>query len=165
MSISEMLERGILCLICFLIFYLILLVNQIRIYFIEKEKMIKSKKLLNIQETTNSTKEPIIEMVESSATLLTMIDKIISLEVDKKVAYLKFENKNYNMLSLDKDVKILGNKIFSSVKKEVLTDNELILTSDYLMEYIVSECTLLFTAKVKEFNIAIRTQEIANQQE
>jgi hypothetical protein len=91
--------------------------------------------------------------LELTDAFLNFIDDKISMEI---VNIRRFEivlgtaNKN---LDVDNVIKEVSTKVFNSIKVEVFSDTNFILTESYLIEYIQKRTFLLYMAYLKE-NVA-----------
>lgn len=93
--------------------------------------------------------------VAATTDLLQFVVYLIDVEISERVSLLTFMRQRYNMQNIDKDVQVIGEHVFQSIKKEVLVNSELIVGQDYLMKFISVEVTLRLTAQMTEHNIAI----------
>lgn len=106
-------------------------------------------------ETKAVERMKIGDRTAATTELLKIIDELVSTEVAERMSFLLLANQKYNILNLNDDVNEIGKKIFDSLKKEALLNEEILVNEDYLMSYIVTELTLSFTTSMKQLNVQI----------
>lgn len=95
----------------------------------------------------------IIDAVESTETLLNLIDRLIDNEVAHVLKeQIQFNTKGYNFINIDKDVEKIATSVYNGINVkllEKLNSDDSIITRDYIMSYIVkkSSIVLLYTTR------------------
>lgn len=87
--------------------------------------------------------------------ILSIIDFLIEKEIDMKMHKLSYDEKTYNILKLDDDIKKISGLVFEAISKDAfdIATNATILTKDYILSYITKQTTLMFTQEITKFNI------------
>jgi uncharacterized membrane protein YhiD involved in acid resistance len=106
-------------------------------------------------ETEDLKRMKLGDRVRATNDILKIIDDLVATEVAERMSFLLLANQKYNILNLNDDVNTIGKKIFESIKKEALLDDEVLVNEEYLMNYIITELTLSFTTSMKNLNIQV----------
>lgn len=139
---------GILIFIVVLI--IIFILDDVHELLKEKKKKTKAETILLLKD--ESRLQPNIEMTNA---LLDFIIYMIDSEIAQRISFLTFMRSRYNIQNLDHDVQEIGQRVFNSLKKEVLLNKDLVVNDDYILQFIMTETTLHVTASMTQHNITI----------
>ena len=84
--------------------------------------------------------------------LMKLIDDLIMIEFGSLLHRFAIMNQQYPVNRTDNDVKAVATTVFEAIKGEYFTDDDLILTEDYLFRYITERSKTLILASVMEYN-------------
>lgn len=136
------------------IFFIVILLH-LSVLISNLAEHIKIKSGLLAVETEKKRKDTGISLDQRILTtnnILRLINGLVDLEVTKKVSMMSLLRQRYNMLNMDTDIKQISTKVFLSVKNEIYSNEELILTTDFFLQYITSQTTFHLTTSMVEFN-------------
>ena len=138
----KILEIIIGILIIILILYLCGMFNSISLYFKDKKEVTKeSGEISRISYTTD---------------IMTLCLQLIQLESSKIMqSYISLDIP-YDITKLDEDVEAVSSKVYSALKKNIYNSNNIIITNEYLMSYIVENAKVIllenFTSRQRKIN-------------
>ena len=136
------------------IFFIVILLH-LSVLISNLAEHIKIKSGLLAVETEKKRKDTGISLDQRILTtnnILRLINGLVDLEVTKKVSMMSLLRQRYNMLNMDTDIKQISTKVFLSVKNEIYSNEELILTTDFFLQYITTQTTFHLTTSMVEFN-------------
>lgn len=100
-----------------------------------KEITDSSNQIINDFNDNKPTLE-IDQRIKCTRELLTLIDDTVSLELINNKRYEIFLSSNANNRDIDKDIEDIARSVFDSLRPEVFSDKNLVMTEEYLMKYI-----------------------------
>ena len=100
-----------------------------------KEITDNSNQIINSFNDNKPTLE-IDQRIKCTRELLTLIDDTVSLELINNKRYEIFLSSNINNRDIDKDIEDIARSVFESLRPEVFSDKNLVMTEEYLMKYI-----------------------------
>lgn len=100
-----------------------------------KEITDSSNQIVNNFNDNKPTLE-IDQRIKCTRELLTLIDDTVSLELINNKRYEIFLSSNINNRDIDKDIEDIARSVFESLRPEVFSDKNLVMTEEYLMKYI-----------------------------
>ena len=100
-----------------------------------KEITDSSNQIINDFNDNKPTLE-IDQRIKCTRELLTLIDDTVSLELINNKRYEIFLSSNANNRDIDKDIEDIARSVFESLRPEVFSDKNLVMTEEYLMKYI-----------------------------
>lgn len=101
-----------------------------------KEITDKSNQIINEAKDDGKPTLEIDQRIKCTRELLTLIDDTIALELVNNKRYEIFLNANVNNRDVDKDIEEIASNVFNSLKPEIFSDKNLVMTEEYLMKYI-----------------------------
>lgn len=90
--------------------------------------------------------------VRSTSAVLNLIDTIVTNEVIGALKTYARLGENYKTMNTVDDIAAISKKVFDAIKKEIFSDNDTILTDEYLMTYINERTTLAFLIETQNLN-------------
>ena len=100
-----------------------------------EEITLNNNKIVAQYEDDHPTLE-IDQRIKCTRELLTLIDDTVSLELINNKRYEIFLSSNANNRDIDKDIEDIARSVFESLRPEVFSDKNLVMTEEYLMKYI-----------------------------
>lgn len=100
-----------------------------------KEITDNSNQIINNFNDNSPTLE-IDQRIKCTRELLTLIDDTVTLELINNKRYEIFLSSNVNNRDIDKDIEDIARSVFESLRPEVFSDKNLVMTEEYLMKYI-----------------------------
>lgn len=137
---------GIIALIQF-----IELLDSVTKYFKEKKKKVETETLKILEKNDSSPS------FDDTDQIFSILNFIIDGEIAFRINLLSYSKTPYKLLNLDKDIKDISNTVFSQLNKEMLQNSNLMVTSDYIMHYIVNQITIRLTSSMYEYNVTVST--------
>ena len=101
-----------------------------------KEITDKSNQIINEAKDDGKPTLEIDQRIKCTRELLTLIDDTVALELVNNKRYEIFLNANVNNRDVDKDIEEIASNVFNSLKPEIFSDKNLVMTEEYLMKYI-----------------------------
>ena len=122
-----------------------------------KEITDNSNQIINNFNDNKPTLE-IDQRIKCTRELLTLIDDTVSLELINNKRYEIFLNSNINNRDIDKDIEDIARSVFESLRPEVFSDKNLVMTEEYLMKYIQKRTFVaVFTYVDKNVTVKLNT--------
>lgn len=122
-----------------------------------KEITDNSNQIINDFNDNKPTLE-IDQRIKCTRELLTLIDDTVSLELINNKRYEIFLNSNINNRDIDKDIEDISRSVFESLRPEVFSDKNLVMTEEYLMKYIQKRTFVaVFTYVDKNVTVKLNT--------
>ena len=114
--------------------------------------------MINQKEKLSQTQsiEPLSDRTITTTELFNLCNVLVDSEIYKTMQTCMTLHQKYDLIHLDTDIQIIGNKVFKSIKPEVFTNKDLIVTSDALMEYITERTILRLLNIATEYNNSLR---------
>ena len=109
------------------------------IKYIDSKKKVNEVKLLN-------------ERIIASDDLNKFIMRGIEVEVSKLMNSILSLNIDYDVLNLDKDVSNISETVFKSVRMDILKNQHIIVTSDFIMQNIVDMTRSFLLSAISSLN-------------
>ena len=109
------------------------------IKYIDSKKKVNEVKLLN-------------ERIIASDELNKFIMRGIEVEVSKLMNSILSLNIDYDVLNLDKDVSNISETVFKSVRMDILKNQHIIVTSDFIMQNIVDMTRSFLLSAISSLN-------------
>ena len=125
------------------------LLESVTKYFKEKKKKVETE-TLKILEKNNSSSS-----FDDTDQIFSILNFIIDGAIAFRIHLLSYSKTPYNLLNLDKDIKDISNTVFSQLNKEILQNSNLMVTSDYIMHYIVNQITVRLASSMHEYNVTV----------
>ena len=122
-----------------------------------KEITDSSNQIINDFNDNKPTLE-IGQRIKCTRELLTLIDDTVSLELINNKRYEIFLSSNINNRDIDKDIEDIARSVFESLRPEVFSDKNLVMTEEYLMKYIQKRTFVaVFTYVDKNVTVKLNT--------
>ena len=122
-----------------------------------KEITDNSNQIINSFNDNKPTLE-IDQRIKCTRELLTLIDDTVSLELINNKRYEIFLSSNINNRDIDKDIEDIARGVFESLRPEVFSDKNLVMTEEYLMKYIQKRTFVaVFTYVDKNVTVKLNT--------
>lgn len=122
-----------------------------------KEITDSSNQIINNFNDNKPTLE-IDQRIKCTRELLTLIDDTVSLELINNKRYEIFLSSNINNRDIDKDIEDIARSVFESLRPEVFSDKNLVMTKEYLMKYIQKRTFVaVFTYVDKNVTVKLNT--------
>ena len=122
-----------------------------------KEITDNSNQIINDFNDNKPTLE-IDQRIKCTRELLTLIDDTVSLELINNKRYEIFLSSNVNNRDIDKDIEDIARSVFESLRPEVFSDKNLVMTEEYLMKYIQKRTFVaVFTYVDKNVTVKLNT--------
>lgn len=140
---------------CIMIWVLIYALYQIANFFKEKQKLTiqtRNKTEYELLSLRTGTAYNLAYKIKTTEELLTFIENSIDIEVGLIIRNLQTLHQKYDVKNMDEDIKNISSRIFQSFHGSVYTSNEIVITEDYLMKYIVEFTTTDLIKSVSELN-------------
>ena len=99
------------------------------------EEITLNNKIVAQYEDDHPTLE-IDQRIKCTRELLTLIDDTVSLELINNKRYEIFLSSNINNRDIDKDIEDIARSVFESLRPEIFSDKNIVMTDEYLMKYI-----------------------------
>ena len=128
---------------------LIRLLSSIAKYFYERVKKVKAETLLILD---NKTSKPSFNITDD---LISLINYMIDNEIAFRVQLLSYSKTPYQLLNLDKDMQSISQLIFDNLNKDVLSETETMVKSDYIMHFIINQVTIKLAGTMREYNLNV----------
>ena len=128
---------------------LIRLLSSIAKYFYERVKKVKAETLLILD---NKTSKPSFDITDD---LISLINYMIDNEIAFRVQLLSYSKTPYQLLNLDKDIQSISQLIFDNLNKDVLSETETMVKSDYIMHFIINQVTIKLAGTMREYNLNV----------
>ena len=128
---------------------LIRLLSSIAKYFYERVKKVKAETLLILD---NKTSKPSFNITDD---LISLINYMIDNEIAFRVQLLSYSKTPYQLLNLDKDIQSISQLIFDNLNKDVLSETETMVKSDYIMHFIINQVTIKLAGTMREYNLNV----------
>ena len=122
-----------------------------------KEITDNSNQIINDFNDNKPTLE-IDQRIKCTRELLTLSDDTVSLELINNKRYEIFLSSNDNNRDIDKDIEDIARSVFESLRPEVFSDKNLVMTEEYLMKYIQKRTFVaVFTYVDKNVTVKLNT--------
>jgi ribonucleotide reductase alpha subunit len=95
----------------------------------------ETQNLINRIQDSTPTLE-IDQRIKCTRELLTLIDDTVTLELVNNKRYEIFLDKRGKNMDIDKDIEEISKAVFNSIKPEIFSDKNLVMTKEYLMRCI-----------------------------
>lgn len=119
----------------------------------KREKRVSvTEKKLNLQDRISLTND-----------FLVFIDIVIDDTIANILALFILSNTKYETRNIDKDIEHISNKVFRAIKEKNFSDEDLIINTDYALEYITSKTSTKFVVEVKKLNSTINFSSTKNE--
>lgn len=119
----------------------------------KREKRVSvTEKKLNLQDRISLTND-----------FLVFIDIVIDDTIANILALFILSNTKYETRNIDKDIEHISNKVFRAIKEKIFSDEDLIINTDYALEYITSKTSTKFVVEVKKLNSTINFSSTKNE--
>ncbi len=128
---------------------LIRLLSSIAKYFYERVKKVKAETLMILD---NKTSKPSFDITDD---LISLINYMIDNEIAFRVQLLSYSKTPYQLLNLDKDIQSISQLIFDNLNKDVLSETETMVKSDYIMHFIINQVTIKLAGTMREYNLNV----------
>lgn len=140
----------VLAIILFVVFVEIMnLITRISKYFENMSKKVEAETLKILQKREHN---PTYEMTDD---LITIINFMIDNEIQFRINLLSYSRTPYKLLNLDKDIKDISKSVFDQINKDELEKSDLLITTDYIMHYIMNQVTIRLAGAMHEYNINV----------
>ena len=128
---------------------LIILLSSIAKYFYERVKKVKAETLMILD---NKASKPSFDITDD---LISLINYMIDNEIAFRVQLLSYSKAAYQLLNLDKDIQSISQLIFDNLNKDVLSETETMVKSDYIMHFIINQVTIKLAGTMREYNLNV----------
>ena len=117
---------------------------------------LSDKKMIKKIESSYKLSKPSLSVdkrLEFNKDLLSFIDMMIELEVFNEKRFELMLNTDDKKLDIDDVIKTVSTRVFESIKPDVFTSNDNIITYKYLMSYIQKR-TFIYAMQYVQNNVA-----------
>ena len=128
---------------------LIRLLSSIAKYFYERVNKVKAETLMILD---NKTSKPSFDITDD---LISLINYMIDNEIAFRVQLLSYSKTPQQLLNLDKDIQSISQLIFDNLNKDVLSETETMVKSDYIMHFIINQVTIKLAGTMREYNLNV----------
>ena len=114
--------------------------------------------MINQKEKLSQTQsiEPLSERTVTTTELFNLCNLLIDNEIYKTLKLCMTLHQKYEVVNFDKDVETVSTKVFASIKPEIFSNKDMIITSDALMEYITERTIIRLLNIATEYNNSLR---------
>lgn len=134
--------RGIIIFLVFCILCdLISIIGKLKDYIVSKTKI---------------QKEPMTSRINSTTAVLSLVNELIETEISELFIGLESIKQEYKILNLDGDVEDISKTVYKALRPNTLTDEELTVTPEYIMEYINHQVKIRIIMNIKKHNAAMQ---------
>lgn len=146
-----MLENIKLIVLYILALYFIILIfrvlGNIALYIAERAN---NMRILNRQLQNEST--VLLEnRIRGTEELLRLTEEMIKNAINEKLVKCARLNEPYRTINMDKDAEEIAKSVYDALKNTIV-DSEVILNSEYILSYIMSETINLLIISTKKYN-------------
>jgi hypothetical protein len=137
-----------------LVFIVICVINLIQ----SISGYIDTKKQIDIKVATHGQK-PYVTLEQKSTTTLAIvntIDRLVTMEIEDTLKTYARLNQKYNAVKMAEDIEAISGRVYNAIKKSVYESDDILITDEYLMNYIATHTTITFIRIVKGLNDVIR---------
>ena len=123
-------------------------------------KTLESKEKKYVAEaklTIYNSSAPLKDKMDNTERMLDLIDMLINQHIVilfRNLASLRTEG--YKINNLDKDVTAIADDVFKCLNAKELINAELIVNTNFILQYITQQTTMLILANARQFNDEIR---------
>lgn len=90
--------------------------------------------------------------IETTISFMSLCTNLIDNEIGKLLStYIQTKNK-YEYLKLDKDIEMISNNVYSAFRTNCIDNNNMIISTEYIMKYIIEETLNRLINITKEYN-------------
>lgn len=119
----------------------------------KREKRVSvTEKKLNLQDRISLTND-----------FLVFVDIVIDDIIENALALFILSNTKYETRNIDKDIERISDKVFHAIKEKIFSDKDLIINTDYALEYITSKVSTKFVVEIKKINSAMNFSSTGNE--
>lgn len=119
---------------------------------------IDTKKQINIK-VANHGQKPFVTLEQKAITtraIVDTVDKLVTMEIEDTLKTYARLNQKYNAVKMAEDIEAISGRVYNAIKKSVYESDDILITDEYLMNYIVTHTTITFIRIVKGLNDVIR---------
>ena len=119
---------------------------------------IDAKKQIEINVAKHGQK-PYVTLEQKSVTTLAIVDtvdRLVTMEIEDTLKTYARLNQKYNAVKMAEDIESISQRVYNAIKKSVYESDDILITDEYLMNYIVTHTTITFIRIVKGLNDVIR---------
>lgn len=95
---------------------------------------------------------------ENTIGILNICHSLIAIEVSRILEPCRRLNEKYEYRRLDDDAKTVSENVFNALNKEMIVNSKIILTNDYILQYIASESILVLMDTAQKYNVDLISQ-------
>lgn len=103
-------------------------------------------------KTVQTPSVPMNMRIANTNSILEMIDTMIQNEISNTLRSCISLRKRYEFINMDDDIKSISTKVYKGLVNETFTNDSLMITGEYLMNYITAHSTLLLIATAQQYN-------------
>ena len=107
----------------------------------------------------------VIEKINITASMMKLIVTLVTIEIDNRLATHILLKTPYDMLRLDKDIEAISTRVFNAIKKDMYTDENLCLESNYILQFITTQVSNKFTETMVTTNMNLYASKAQNNQD
>lgn len=134
------------------IFFVLPMIHNLSTLAKREKRVSVTEKKLNLQDRISLTND-----------FLVFIDIVIDDTIANILALFILSNTKYETRNIDKDIEHISNKVFRAIKEKNFSDEDLIINTDYALEYITSKASTKFVVEVKKLNSTINFSSTKNE--
>ena len=146
-----MLETIKLIILYILALYFIILIfrvlGNIALYIYER---VNNMRIIN-KQLENDSSVLLENRIRGTEELLNLTEEMIRSAINEKLVKCARLNEPYRTIDMDKDAEEIARGVYEAIKNTII-DNEVILNSDYILSYIMSETINLLIINTKKYN-------------
>ena len=103
-----------------------------------------------------------VSRVNITASMLKLIDTLVAIEIDNRLAVMTLIKAPYDMLQLAQDIELMAKRVFDAIDKELFDDPNLCLNQDYILQFISTQISNKFIQTMLTTNIQLYTEKAEN---
>lgn len=146
-----MLENIKLIVLYILALYFIILIfrvlGNIALYIAER---VNNMRILN-RQLQNESAVLLENRIRGTEELLRLTEEMIKNAINEKLVKCARLNEPYRTINMDKDAEEIAKSVYDALKNTIV-DTEVILNSEYILSYIMSETINLLIISTKKYN-------------
>ncbi len=93
--------------------------------------------------------------IDTTISFMSLCTSLIDNEVGKLISTYLQSNKKYEYLKVDEDVRTISDNVYSAFKENIINNDELIISSEFIMKFIIEETLNRLLTLAKEYNSSL----------
>lgn len=92
------------------------------------------------------------DVITANKTLLDLIRELIHNECVYTLIEYMLQRKPYPVIKMDEDITNISTRVYEALGKGIFADEDLQLTSEFIMRFITKETTTIFLTDITQYN-------------